>query len=153
MLVIEPLLPLVKVVAPFGLIMSAAVDLKPDCYPVQLIQLEVTTVVIMRMLESHALQVSVMVTVTSAPSSMIMVIGVNVGCNDGDIRLSGGKNGTEGRVEVCNRNAWGTVCDDFWGNTDAQVVCNQLGFASTGLLDTVVIKVMPVFPPETFLRR
>ena len=77
MLVIEPLLPLVKVAAPFGLIMSAAVDLKSDCYPVQLIQLEVTTVVIMRMLESHALQVSVMITVTSAPPSTITVIGVN----------------------------------------------------------------------------
>ena len=54
-------------------------------------------------------------------------------CNDGDIRLSGGRNGTEGRVEVCNRASWGTVCDDSWGSTDAQVVCNQLGFASTGL--------------------
>ena len=54
-------------------------------------------------------------------------------CNDGDIRLSGGRNGTEGRVEVCNRASWGTVCDDSWGSTNVQVVCNQLGFASIGL--------------------
>lgn len=37
-----------------------------------------------------------------------------------------------GRVEICNTNIWGTVCDDFWGTPDAQVACRQLGFASTG---------------------
>ena len=54
-------------------------------------------------------------------------------CSNGDIRLSGGRNGTEGLVEICSGSTWGTVCDDFWGATDAQVVCNQLGFARTGL--------------------
>ena len=57
---LEALPALVQAVVPFGLIMSAAVELKPDYYPVQLIQSEVTTVAIMRMLESYALQVSVM---------------------------------------------------------------------------------------------
>ena len=51
---------LVQAADPFFLIMSAAVELKPDYYPVQLIQLEVTTVAIMKMLESYALRVSVM---------------------------------------------------------------------------------------------
>ena len=51
---------LVQAVVPFGLIMSAAVELKQDYYPVQLIQLEVTTVSIVRMLELYAPQVSVM---------------------------------------------------------------------------------------------
>jgi hypothetical protein len=37
-------------------------------------------------------------------------------------------------VEICNNNVWGTVCDDFWGTPDVQVVCRQLGFASEGIL-------------------
>ncbi len=55
-----------------------------------------------------------------------------VGCSNGEIRLQGG-NSTRGRVEICNNNVWGTVCDDAWGTPDAQVVCRQLGLQSTGI--------------------
>ena len=56
-------------------------------------------------------------------------------CNsttNGALRLVGGTAITEGRVEICNSNVWGTVCDDSWGTNDAVVVCRQLGFVSTG---------------------
>ena len=50
-------------------------------------------------------------------------------CTQGAIRLQGGT-ATQGRVEICNNNVWGTVCEDNWDNTDARVACQQLGLPS-----------------------
>ena len=52
-------------------------------------------------------------------------------CQNGDIRLQGGSELT-GRVEICNNEVWGSVCDGSFDNTDAGVVCGQLGFAPIG---------------------
>ena len=53
-------------------------------------------------------------------------------CYDGQVRLAGGNVQQEGRVEICVGNVWGTVCDDYWGVPDAQVVCRQLGYSDIG---------------------
>ena len=46
------------------------------------------------------------------------------------MRLAGGNIPNEGRVEICMNNVWGTVCDDLWDASDANVVCQQLDYAA-----------------------
>ena len=57
-------------------------------------------------------------------------------CSDGDLRLEGGSNEYEGRVEICINQVWGTICSGSsysrWGVTDGRVVCKQLGHQEFG---------------------
>ena len=36
----------------------------------------------------------------------------------------------EGTVEIMyNGTTWGVICDDYWGYSEAEVVCRMLGFS------------------------
>ena len=50
---------------------------------------------------------------------------------NGAVRLVGGRNSLEGRVEVCT-GTWGTVCNDGFNVSAARVVCRQLGVGESG---------------------
>ena len=52
--------------------------------------------------------------------------------SNGEIRLQGGTEELEGRVEICLENEWTTVCDQMWDDTDASVVCRQLKLGYLG---------------------
>lgn len=55
-------------------------------------------------------------------------------CITGKMRLVGGEFPSEGRLEICYRGHWGTVCDDEFGSQEASLVCRELGFPSEGAL-------------------
>ena len=49
---------------------------------------------------------------------------------DAPIRLTGGTNELEGRVEIMFEGIWGTICDSGWDDIDATIVCRELGYVN-----------------------
>lgn len=53
---------------------------------------------------------------------------------NGAVRLVWGQGPWEGNVQVCLNGVWGWVCHNSFYNNEAKVICNQLGFSTTGIL-------------------
>ncbi len=45
------------------------------------------------------------------------------------MRLVNGPNSYTGTVEVFYEGQFGTICDDGWDDTDADIVCRQVGYS------------------------
>ena len=69
-----------------------------------------------------------------------------VSCDDGDLKLVGGESESEGLLEVCFSQRWGTVNRDGWSSSDTQVACRQLGFETTSKLN--MLDQEPLYYPE-----
>ena len=55
------------------------------------------------------------------------------------MRLVGGHLENEGQVEMCFEGRWGTISDDGWSTSDAEVVCRQLGYSTQSeLFDSAI---------------
>ena len=56
-------------------------------------------------------------------------------CSTGDVQVISSANGNSGtgRAQVCINGTWGTICNDFWENVDASIVCKQAGYSEYGM--------------------
>ena len=59
-------------------------------------------------------------------------LSVSQSYSEGDIRLVEGRYNWEGRVEIYVSGTWSTIYDTLWANSDAEVVCRQLGHLTEG---------------------
>lgn len=45
------------------------------------------------------------------------------------VRLRDGTTSNQGRVELYLNGTWGTICDDYWGIEEANVICRMLNYS------------------------
>ena len=78
-------------------------------------------------------------------------------CREYDIRLVGGQNMFQGKVEICSNGTWGTICASAkgsWSRTHAIIACRQLGLPTdcewASILHTLKYHDVPYIYPCTF---
>ena len=71
------------------------------------------------------------------PADLVTAGGSFGVCEEGQVRLRGGFESSNGLVEYCHHRTWGTVCREGWDNNDARVVCAQLGYNPDGMFHLV----------------
>ncbi|XP_055496661.1 neurotrypsin [Leucoraja erinacea] len=67
-------------------------------------------------------------------------------CRQGLVRLQGGGNAGEGRVEVYVNGVWGMICNRKWDDRDASVVCRHLGHGVSGKAGQTLLSGLPLAP-------
>ncbi len=53
---------------------------------------------------------------------------INSNCSDYDIDLVNGLSKNEGKLLMCLNGVWGAFCDNSLGSSEANVICQQLGY-------------------------
>ena len=57
---------------------------------------------------------------------MLLLYFVLATLGEGAVRLVNGRVEGEGRVEIFHRMEWGSICDIFFDDVDAQVICRYV---------------------------
>ena len=116
----------------YGYIILTVLEMNCSCSTVLLsISLTPTTIVIITMMQWCSVLVRRKISVYFN-NHILYVVATVQNCTDWDIRLVGGSSPSQGRVEVCYMNQWGTICSSY-GQTVipafANVICRQLGYS------------------------
>ena len=67
------------------------------------------------------------------------------GCTEGDLRLGDGRYNVttgvvEGRLEICINEAWGSVCNNYFGSAESSVVCRFFNLTEGGEILILIVK-------------
>ncbi|WAR30253.1 NETR-like protein [Mya arenaria] len=80
-----------------------------------------------------------------------VILQLHFGTASNTIRLVGGSNQYNGRVEILHDGAWGTVCDDEFTDTNALVVCKMLNYPTAGAKAITNLIDLPIAPSQIWL--